>query len=105
MVGDFAFALWDGRRLFCARDHFGVKPFFYSISPGCFIFSNTPKAVRVRPAVSDTLNERAVGDFLLLTSTRTPRRLRSRIFSVFLPRRFFTIPSDRYVCWPSGDGG
>src|SRR5262245_49650350 len=29
LCGDFAFALWDGRqrRLLCARDHFGVKPF------------------------------------------------------------------------------
>src|SRR5690606_4902269 len=30
LLGDFAFALWDGRnkRIFCARDHFGAKPFY-----------------------------------------------------------------------------
>ena len=32
LLGDFAFAIWDDRtqRLFCARDHFGVKPFYYA---------------------------------------------------------------------------
>jgi asparagine synthase (glutamine-hydrolysing) len=31
LLGDFAFAVWDTlqQKLFCARDHFGVKPFYY----------------------------------------------------------------------------
>ena len=42
LLGDFAFAIWDGRkqRLFCARDHFGVKPFFYA-RVGNALFSAT----------------------------------------------------------------
>ena len=41
--GDFAFAIWDARKkiLFCARDHFGVKPFYYSELGELFLFSNT----------------------------------------------------------------
>ncbi len=34
--GMFAFAIWDTwtRELFCARDQFGIKPFYYTIDPG-----------------------------------------------------------------------
>jgi asparagine synthase (glutamine-hydrolysing) len=67
LLGDFAFAIWDAqtRRLFCARDHFGVKPFYYAQIRDCFIFSNTLDCIRLHPGVSDRLNELAIGDFLL----------------------------------------
>ena len=34
LIGDFSFAIWDSRhrKLVCARDHFGVKPFYYAKS-------------------------------------------------------------------------
>ena len=34
--GMFAFAIWDTqtREMFCARDQFGIKPFYYSVAPG-----------------------------------------------------------------------
>ena len=34
LLGDFAFAIWDSNKeqLFCARDHMGVKPFYYYLS-------------------------------------------------------------------------
>ena len=63
LLGDFAFAIWDDRRkrLFCARDHFGVKPFFYTQTANSFNFSSTLNELKV----STTLNEIAIGDYLL----------------------------------------
>jgi asparagine synthase (glutamine-hydrolysing) len=67
LLGDFSFAIWDARekRLFCARDHFGVKPFFYAHTDSCFIFGNTLDCVRMHPSVSNRLNDLAIADFLL----------------------------------------
>ena len=74
LLGDFAFAIWDGpkRRLFCARDHFGVKPFFYARVGNALVFSNTLNCLRLHPAVRDTLNEVAIGDFLLFWQNQDP---------------------------------
>jgi asparagine synthase (glutamine-hydrolysing) len=65
--GDFAFAIWDSRKkiLFCARDHFGVKPFYYSELGELFIFSNVLDCLRQHPDISAELHDAAIGDFLL----------------------------------------
>jgi asparagine synthase (glutamine-hydrolysing) len=67
LFGDFAFAIWDERnqRYFCARDHFGVKPFYYTHIDNEFAFSTSLNQLRVNPRVSNELNEIAVGDYLL----------------------------------------
>lgn len=67
LLGDFALAIWDGpqHKLFCARDHFGVKPFDYARVGEVLVFSNTLNCIRQHPAVSNDLNEQAIGDFLL----------------------------------------
>ncbi|MBA2648881.1 MAG: asparagine synthase (glutamine-hydrolyzing) [Legionella sp.] len=43
--GMFAFAIWDGEQLFCARDHFGIKPFYYTRQADEFIFASESKAL------------------------------------------------------------
>jgi asparagine synthase (glutamine-hydrolysing) len=45
--GDFAFALWDNRErsLFCARDRIGIKPFYYILHDGQFIFGSDIKTL------------------------------------------------------------
>src|SRR4028118_649697 len=42
LLGDFAFAIWDRRQqqLFCARDHMGVKPFYYYHSDRLLVFAS-----------------------------------------------------------------
>ncbi len=66
-IGDFAFAIWDSttRRLFCARDHFGIKPFYYARFTGGIVFGNTLECVCLHPRVGRGLREAAIGDFLL----------------------------------------
>jgi asparagine synthase (glutamine-hydrolysing) len=75
MIGDFAFALWDGRRdtLFCARDHFGVVPLYYASVEGGLIASNALDCVRLHPAITDRLNEQAIGDYLLFACNQDRR--------------------------------
>ncbi len=67
LFGDFAFAIWDERnqRYFCARDHFGVKPFYFTHIDNEFAFSTSLNELRLNPRVSNELNEIAVGDYLL----------------------------------------
>lgn len=74
LLGDFAFAIWDGARraLFCARDRFGIKPFYYAVAGGAFVFSNTLDCVRLHPDVGDELNELAIADFLLFEINQDP---------------------------------
>jgi len=45
--GMWAFALWDQRRrrLFCSRDRFGAKPFYYFVDDDVFVFASEIKAV------------------------------------------------------------
>lgn len=74
LLGDFAFAVWDAPRgrLFCARDPFGVKPFFYARTFRAFVFSNTLDCVRLHPAVGGELDEGWIADFLVHGDTQAP---------------------------------
>lgn len=64
--GMFAFALWDKnkRRLFCARDRLGIKPFYYYWNGKLFAFASEIKALLAHPEISPELNEAALGEYL-----------------------------------------
>lgn len=72
--GDFSFAIWDKehKKLFCARDHFGIKPFYYANIGSLLILSNTLNCIRCHPSVSGQLNDLAIADFLLFDMIREP---------------------------------
>ncbi len=56
--GMFAFAIWDekNKKLFCARDRFGIKPFFYFLDHEKFIFSSEIKCILCETKTSSTLS-------------------------------------------------
>ena len=68
--GMFAFALWDERKklLFCARDRFGMKPFYYAIIKGVFYFASEAKAIL--PFLSEIkTNKEALAEYLTFQYT------------------------------------
>ena len=63
--GMFAFAIWDEaeQRLFCARDPFGIKPFYYTVVDGTFLCASEAKAlIPFLPAIETDLD--ALKDYL-----------------------------------------
>jgi asparagine synthase (glutamine-hydrolysing) len=73
LLGDFAFAAWNAerRRLLCARDPFGIKPLYYAVAGGSFVFSSSLDCVRLHPAVSTELDEGWIADFLVHGDTQS----------------------------------
>ncbi len=51
--------------MFCARDHFGVKPFYYYRSDRLFAFASEIKGLLCVPDVPHRLNEVRVADYLV----------------------------------------
>jgi asparagine synthase (glutamine-hydrolysing) len=66
LLGDFAFAIWDGRSrtLFCARDIIGTKPFYYFARSGWFAFATDIAALLNAPGVPRELDLSVVRAYL-----------------------------------------
>lgn len=96
LFGDFSFAIWDGReqRIFCARDHFGIKPFYYAEASDFFLCSNTLNCIRQHPGVSDELNDQAVADFLLFGLNCDKATTTFQDIQRLLPAHFLSVRSD-----------
>jgi asparagine synthase (glutamine-hydrolysing) len=65
-IGDFSFAIWDSEKkeLFCARDHFGVKPFNYYCDNECFVFSSCISGITAQNDLTFSVDEYYIADAL-----------------------------------------
>ena len=71
--GMFAFALYDieNKTLFCARDPFGIKPFYYYQNDGDFMFASEIKAFLDHPKFKKEFNESILAPYLSFSFTPT----------------------------------
>ena len=74
LEGIYAFAVWDEarRRLFCCRDRFGVKPFFYALVGDAFVFASELKVLFRYPGLVPRADETTWREVLGLAPARTP---------------------------------
>lgn len=75
--GDFAIAIWDGKRseLHLYRDRLGVKPLYYCIADGRLIFASEIKAILQHPSVQRDVDETSLSDYLTFLTSPAPRTL------------------------------
>jgi asparagine synthase (glutamine-hydrolysing) len=66
--GIFSFAIWNSKKneLFLARDHFGVKPLFYTIYNNTLVFASEIKALFKYPGIEAKLDDKVLLNFLEL---------------------------------------
>lgn len=86
--GMFAFAIWDEKekRLFCARDRFGIKPLYYTKNDGIFAFASEMKALLPFVASIET-NHRALSEYLTFQYTLDAETLFENILQL-MPGHF-----------------
>jgi asparagine synthase (glutamine-hydrolysing) len=72
--GMFAFAIWDIRKkkLFLARDRFGIKPLFYAARNGRLYFASEMKAILASPEIEREMDEAALACYFTLSYIPAP---------------------------------
>lgn len=82
--GQFAFALYDKKKkqLFCARDHMGIVPFFYTFVDHTFIFGSEIKAILEHPQVIREIDMVGLDQVFTFAGLISPRTMFKNISSL-----------------------
>lgn len=82
--GIFSFAIYDKQQqcLILARDHFGVKPLYYTKQNGKFIFSSEIKSILSEPSVLKEIDLEALDTFLTFRYNPSPQTLFKNIYKI-----------------------
>lgn len=93
--GMFAFAIWNRttRELFCARDFFGIKPLYYTVQEGRFVFASEIKCILEHPAYQRELNEEALEQYLCFQFSALDETFFKGIFKL-PPAHCMTVRAD-----------
>jgi len=103
--GMFSFAIWDKAKmqLFCARDRFGIKPFYYSLDSFGFLFSSEIKGILKSGEVDKTISSEALDSYFAfgyitsdLSIYKKIKKLQSGHFLLLSLRNRPTIEISKY---------
>lgn len=72
--GIYAFAIWNSQKqeLFLARDHFGIKPLFYTLQNGTLLFASEIKALFAYPGVEKEIDSQGISELFGIGPAHTP---------------------------------
>lgn len=89
--GMYAFVIWDRKekKLFGARDIFGIKPMYYAQMNDTFLFASEIKAFLEHPKFDKVFNEEALGNYLSFQFVPTNETFFKDVFCV-QPGHYFT---------------
>jgi len=95
LEGMFAFAVWDRqqRRLFLARDPFGIKPLYYRLDAKGLVFASEVKAILALDAAPACLDQAALAEYLTFQYTLGEETLFQGIRKL-LPGHWLTVDQD-----------
>jgi asparagine synthase (glutamine-hydrolysing) len=90
--GHYAFAIWDNRRkrLFLARDRFGVKPLYYHFDGARLLFGSEIKAILAYPEMHATVCYEALNEYFTFQNVLTDRTLFDGV-KLLPPGSFLTL--------------
>lgn len=82
--GMFSYVIWDRarRKLFCARDRLGIKPFYYFWDGRTFVFGSEIKALFEHPSVSPKLRLTALPEYLASGYISSEQTMFSNIYKL-----------------------
>lgn len=106
--GMFAFTIWDSKnkRLFGARDHFGIKPYYYYENDGDLLFGSEIKSFLKYPKFKKEINKDALKQYLVFQYNpleesffKGVKKLRPGQYFIFengvmTKKKYFTIDLD-----------
>ena len=95
-VGMFALAIWDGRkdRLYLARDRVGMKPLYYYMQDGLFLFASELKSMTRHPGFPGRISPDGLALFLRYDYVRSP-------YTIY--ENTFKLEPGHYLCLENGE--
>ena len=97
--GIFAFAIWNNKtqELFLARDHFGIKPLYYTFSNNNLIFASEIKAILEHPEITARIDETGIKELFGIGPAHSPGNCPFKDIFELEPAHFAIYNKDTFI--------